>query len=228
MRCIKFQLTALACALLTFGLSAQAAEVRVATLPGSGWLITDQAPAAGWTSVGYDTSGWVAPTVLTGLEAITSTRINPPAGEPAARLMWMGNVDGSGSPDHVFMRTEFSLASFAMGQALNALVYVQADDDYAFYINGLQVLLNNDQGHADLIQVVSVGNYLIAGQTNVFAIEAVDGGWGNPSDRVFQDIQLDARISPEPIVGTVPEPASMALTLLGLGSLAGLRRRKAS
>jgi len=204
---------------------AGAAEVRIATLPGTGWQVTDVAPTAGWTSVGYDTAGWVEPTVLTALEASPGAPLlSPPAGQERAHMVWMGGASpgGTGGPDHIYLRNEFSLDAFALGQALNSLAQMQVDDDFALYVNGNLVYLNADQGFADRIFTLSFGNYLRAGELNVIAIEAVDGQWGSPHDRGLQDVQFDATISSG--VVTVPEPASAGLAALGLAGLAGLGR----
>ena len=117
------------------GVSANAADVRIATLPGTGWQVTSTAPVGmAWTSVGFDASSWSAPTVLTGLEGGTP-RIAPlVAGAPAARPMWSNGaaVDGTGVPDHIYMRNEFSLAGFSIGQALNSVAKLQVDDDFVY------------------------------------------------------------------------------------------------
>ena len=84
---------------------------------------------------------------------------------------------------------------------------------------------NKDNGFAGIIYETSFGSYLHAGETNVFAIEAVDGGWSNPRDRSYQDVIFDALISSGPITSTVPEPASTVLVIAGLSSLVALRRR---
>ena len=77
---------------------AGAAEVRIATLPGTGWQVTDVAPTAGWTSVGYDTAGWVEPTVLTALEASPGAPLlSPPAGQERAHMVWMGGASPGGT-----------------------------------------------------------------------------------------------------------------------------------
>lgn len=212
------------------GVSANAADVRIATLPGTGWQVTSTAPVGmAWTSVGFDASSWSAPTVLTGLEALlggTPTIAPLVVGAPAARPMWSNGaaVDGTGGPDHIYMRNEFSLAGFSIGQALNTLAKIQVDDDFVFYVNGHEILANKDNGFAGIIYETSFGSYLHAGETNVFAIEAVDGGWSNPSDRSYQDVVFDALISSGPI-NTVPEPASTVLVIAGLSSLVALRRR---
>jgi len=122
------------------------------------------------------------------------------------------------------MRNEFSLAGFSIGQALNTLAKIQVDDDFVFYVNGHEVVADKDNGFADKIYVTSFGSYLHAGETNVFAIEAVDGGWSNPSDRSYQDVIFDAVISSRDVT-TVPEPASTVLVIAGLSSLVALRRR---
>ena len=219
-------------ALAATGAPANAADdVRIATLPGTGWQVTSTAPVGmAWTSVGFDASSWSEPTVLTGLEALlggTPTIAPLVVGAPAARPMWSNGaaVDGTGGPDHIYMRNEFSLAGFSIGQALNTLAKIQVDDDFVFYVNGHEILANKDNGFAGIIYETSFGSYLHAGETNVFAIEAVDGGWSNPGDRSYQDVIFDALISSGPITSTVPEPASTVLVIAGLSSLVALRRR---
>ena len=217
-------------ALAATGAPANAADVRIATLPGTGWQVTSTAPVGmAWTSVGFDASSWSEPTVLTGLEALlggTPTIAPLVVGAPAARPMWSNGaaVDGTGGPDHIYMRNEFSLAGFSIGQALNTLAKIQVDDDFVFYVNGHEVVADKDNGFADKIYVTSFGSYLHAGETNVFAIEAVDGGWSNPSDRSYQDVIFDAVISSRDVT-TVPEPESTVLVIAGLSSLVALRRR---
>lgn len=210
---------------------ANAADVvRIATLPGTGWQATSSAPVGlAWTTVGFDASGWSEPTVLSGLEATWggTPRIAPMvSGAPAARPVWSNGaaVDGSGGPDHIYMRIEFSLAGFSVGQALNLVSKLQVDDDFVFYVNGHEVLADKDNGFADKIYESSFGSYLHAGETNVFAIEAVDGGWDNPGDRSYQNVLFDSVISSGGVT-VVPEPAGYALVLAGLSSLVALRRR---
>lgn len=228
----------LGCAVSAVCLPASASVgVRVATLDNMGWLAwqptaTAPSPGAGWNKVGFDTTGWIAPTILTGLEAISSPAhyVPPPSavyvlppsmGQQQADYMWLGSADGTGGPDHIFMRTAFSLPAWAL---FNAEVRLQVDDDFAFFVNGVEVLLNNDGGYADRVYRLNIGSYLHAGE-NVFAIEAVDGGWSNPRDRSYQDVLLDAVIWNGPIV-SVPEPATLALAFLGLGGVAGWSRRR--
>ena len=126
-------------ALAATGAPANAADdVRIATLPGTGWQVTSTAPVGmAWTSVGFDASSWSEPTVLTGLEAllgVTPTIAPLVVGAPAARPMWSNGaaVDGTGGPDHIYMRNEFSLAGFSIGQALNTLAKIQVDDDFVY------------------------------------------------------------------------------------------------
>lgn len=216
---------------------AKATEVRVATLPGTGWQVTSTAPVdSGWTSVGFDASSWSEPTVLSGLEALWAPNPAAPtitplvAGAASARPMWSNGaaVDGSGGPDHIYMRIEFSLVGFAIGQALNTIAKLQVDDDFAFYVNGHEVYTDKGtpyaDGFADQIFTMSFGSYLRAGEINVFAIEAVDGGWSSPGDRSYQDVMFDALISSGPVT-TVPEPTSAALVMMGLSSLVAMRRQ---
>lgn len=191
---------------------ASALTMQVETRLGVGWLATDTAPSSDWTSAGYDTSRWIEPTLLTGLEAISPPQSLIPG--TTARQLWLGNSDGTGSPNEIWMRLEFGIGSIDAGQVLNALARVQVDDDYQLFVNGISAILNNDQGYADKVQYASFGSLLLADNQNVIAIHAVDGGWGNPSDRSYQDVLMDLTISSDPI--SVPEPTTLSLLVMGL------------
>lgn len=209
----RVRTAALATGLALGSLAAQAVTVEL--ISNSSWLSTDNA-AAGWELPGsYDTSSWVAarapyPTPAPGLP------------DSEAQTIWFDplnlSVDGSGGVSTAWFRRVLDLdLSTARQHVESAVVRLRVDDDYAFYVNGILAILNDDQGNADLVQTLDVSSLLRDGE-NLFAIQAVDGGWGNPRSRSYQGLLFDAQIE------VLPEPTSIALVLAGLAA-AGLVRR---
>lgn len=208
------RLVALTAGLLLSSLSAQA--VTVGLISNSSWLSTADAQV-GWQNPGsFDTSAWVA---------ARAPYPTPAAGLPGsdAQTIWHDpsnlSVDGTGGVSEAWFRRTLDLNLADAGQHVSsATVRLRVDDDYAFYVNGLLALLNDDQGYADRVQMVDITSFLREGE-NLFAIHAVDGGWGNPYSRSYQGLLFDAQIE------VVPAPASMALVLAALAA-AGFARRK--
>ncbi len=200
------------------GLGALAQETAVANpinmniLSDGSWLASDVG-AAGWQQLGFDDSGWVA--------ARAPYPNNPGIAGSAAQPIWYDPTSSSNGTTGVttaFFRRSFNLDIQPDSLPLIGQALLGVDDDYAFYVNGHLALLNNDGGFADLVQFVDFTNLLVNG-TNVFAIEAVDGEWGNAHDRLFERVAFDARIT------TIPEPSMPLIVGLALGAAAVFRKK---
>lgn len=198
--------------------SAHAISYRIATVSPADWLSTATQPADGWNSNYYfSTTDWATPTNLTSFPrnpAVTSqfsTDVN---------LFWAPNspTDGSGLPNVAYFRYLFN-HPLPGGFGWEVTGKIQVDDDYSLYVNGSEVYRNEDGGNAHIVDSL---HFIIGAAPAVFAIVAYDGGYGTAWDRSYQDLMLDLTLTP--IRFAAPEPASLALVILGLGAL-GWRKR---
>jgi len=128
-----------------------------------------------------------------------------------AAFMWHdpdGKPDGLTGPNEAYFRYVFELN--ADRGASDALATINVDDDYEFYFNGHLIEKNEDNGHADLVQEkISFYKYLNPIGMNVIAIHAVDGGWADPRDRLYERVLFDA------VIFDITEPPLTALIIFG-------------
>jgi hypothetical protein len=163
--------------------------------------------------VAFDDSSWV-------FARAPYPNLNDPPIIPGTSAVYIwhdptGTSDGTTGVTRAFFRYKFNLDAVAQsGQAL-----INVDDDYDFYVNGVLADANHDFGFGDSIQSVDFTDKLVVGK-NVFAFEAIDGGWPNAFNRGFESLLFDANIT------TVPVPAAAWLFGSGLLYLIGIARRK--
>lgn len=159
-------------------------------LSGPKWLSHDTA-VAGWQTVGFDDSDWVAarapyPNPSLPTDFIPGTMANFMWHDPAM------TSDGGTGPIRAYFRYPFQLDMPTTTAAVLANIQAAVDDDYDLYVNGTLVFENHaPTAGIDMIDIVP---FLQDGE-NVIAIEAVDGSWDNPRPRGFEWVLLDADIS---------------------------------
>ena len=160
-------------------------------LSGSGWKSTDtidEDSIDNWKLVDFNDSAW-SPT--------PATYPNPK--EPgeiisgtSAEHMWHGtSTTGTDGPIEAFFRYSFDIRPEHF--RLIGKAQISVDDDYELYVNGTLVFENKDGGFAEVVNTVDLTPYLQEGK-NVFAIHAVDGGWDNRRNRLYERVLLDATI----------------------------------
>jgi hypothetical protein len=118
-------------------------------------------------------------------------------------LIWhdpQGVSDGTQGPNTAFFRKNFDLDLQDPDISVSGAATVQVDDDYELYVNGELAFENKDQGAHGPADRINIAPYLRDGE-NVFAIHAVDGGWGSPFDLAFEEVLFDATID----IVAVPE-----------------------
>lgn len=223
-------------------------------LSGSSWLSattpslvgnigSSTAPGA-WTTVGFNTSGWVPATVVPN-NVITPQIVVPGTG---AQFMWSpqgmtGAPTGSNGLSDAFFRYQFNLPSTAnlplLGQAK-----IIADDRFDFYANGQFVkastlAFNMDPtdpaGKRPLPVLVDFTGKLKFGE-NVLAIRGRDGFPGSnvdPGDpftsgkRVNQFVFFDGALASvsDGTGAAAPEPGTILVVASGLVGMATWRRK---
>lgn len=194
---------------------AHTAPIDLSIISGTNWLSSDTFQDR-WQTVGFDDTRW---------ESARSPYPNPTdettlIPDTKAEFMWYDpyrTSDGTTGSNEAFFRFSFNL-TLDDSLPLVAQAFVNADDDYEFYVNGDLVAFNKDGGYADVVDFVDFRSSLING-TNVFAIHAVDGGWYNPRDRLYERVLFDG------VITTVSEPATLLLMLSGLLGAAFAGRR---
>src|SRR5688572_13275538 len=154
------------------------------------WLSSDVF-SAGWESVSFDDSAWVAARANYPNPSVTTDLIPGTTGT----FIWhdpQGTSDGTQGPIIAFFRKTFDL-NLEPGAHAAAVATVQVDDDYELYVNGVLAFANRDGGNSEIVDQVDIAPHLRDGE-NVIAIHAVDGGWNFPFDWAFEDVLFDATI----------------------------------
>lgn len=179
-------------------------------------------PADNWNTISFDDSAWreAGEFGITGDDNSVTPSDSIP--DTSASFMWHdpnGTPDGLTGPIEAYFRYVFDFTSTR--GVFTAIANIQVDDDYIFYINGAEVFANQDGGNAEIVDTIDFTNWLVSNDTEfVIAIHAVDGGWSNPSDRLFERVLFDATIV------DVEEPPLVFLMMFGFTML--LRYKKHS
>lgn len=174
---------------------------------------------SGWETIGFNDSGWSAargsyPSPTSPTTLIPGTTAQHIWHDPSA------TSNGKSGPNEAFFRYTFDLNiqrdSFPLiGQSL-----VSVDDDYDLFVNGNLVYENHDGGNADVVDFVDFTSSLRNGE-NVIAIRAVDGGWDDVRDRLYERVLFDGSVTG---VAAVPIPSALLLFVSGLAGLSTVRK----
>lgn len=202
----------------TLAITAQAGIINQSILSGDGWK-SNEAAVSDWETLGFDDASWIQayggyPCPTTPGDLIPGT---------AASHMWhypSGTPNGADGPIEAFFRYSFSLDLTSASLPILGQALISVDDDYEFYVNGHLAFENKDGGNAQVRDFVDFTSLLRNGD-NLFAIHAVDGGWGAPFDRSFERVLFDGTVK----TVAVPEPGSFVLLGLGLLGMVYGRRR---
>ncbi|PTN10006.1 C13 family peptidase [Nitrosomonas aestuarii] len=167
---------------------------KPASIKSSGVWRSNDVVFPGWETVAFSDDNWPFarspyPSSAHPTDLVPGTNASFMWHDPAA------TSDGTKGSDVAFFRFSFNL-DLRPGTVLSAgagTARISADDDYEFYVNGQLVFENKDNGFADKVDTVDFSSHLQDGQ-NVFAIHAVDGGWGSPFDRLYERVLFDAAI----------------------------------
>ena len=185
----------------------------------SDWLATDSDPGTGWTDTSFNDSAWInASAPYQGLPN-TPQDIIPGT---SAEFLWYWDAsypaDGRSGPGIAYFRYNFTLDLVADSLPLVAQALLAVDDDFEFYVNGGQLLLeSHDGGGPDDVFFVDFTSSLLNGE-NVLAIKGLDGL--NGRGRGYERVLFDGRIST-----TIPEPSTLLLVSCGLFGVLWLRRK---
>jgi hypothetical protein len=212
---VKLTKPVVAILLLFMAVAVGAAPIDLRIVSDGSWRSSDTL-YSGWNTTGYDDSYWHNarsgyPNPNKPTDVISGT---------TAEFIWHdpdGNSNGKQGPIQAFFRYSFNLDIAADSLPFIGQAIIDVDDDFDFYVNGHLVLENHDGGASQ--SVTTFTNYLTDG-LNVIAIQAVDGQWGNPYDRLYEHVLFDG------VIRTVPEPTTAVLMLLGLLGVVSARTRK--
>lgn len=158
------------------------------------WRSNDRS-VPGWESVDFDDSGWLM------ARAPYPNPASPTSLMPGtnAQHMWYDpsrTSNGANGVTSAFFRRTFYVNQLPNSRPPVATALISVDDDYNLYVNGNLVFQNHDNGFAQVVDAVNFSTYLRNGK-NVIAIQAVDGGWAAPRDRIFERVLFDATIQPQ-------------------------------
>jgi hypothetical protein len=149
---------------------------------------------SGWQNVNFDDSSWPSardayPIPRTASSLIPGTN---------AQFIWHDPTeasDGTTGSITAFFRYSFHQTIPSNSRPLLGKASIAVDDDYDLYVNGNLAFQNHDEGFADIVKTVDFSKFLQNGK-NVIAVQAVDGGWSNPRDRLFESLLFDATVQP--------------------------------
>jgi hypothetical protein len=197
-------------ATLAFCAAAALAPAHADTLlkTDASWKVTTGAPAAGWNTVlAFDDTAWQSATPLYDV----SDYLGP---SYTAQGIWSSGGQFSSTETALWARQVWTLAAMPASAALEG----GFDDDVDLWINGTLVLSDHN-GVANAVGVADLLPYLQVGQ-NLIAFAATDNypvyGYNHAAW-----LQVDGTVA-----APVPEPATVALMLAGLGATAFVSRRR--
>ncbi len=136
------------------------------------------------------------------------------------------HTEWSGTPYGSYNYTDLVLQKdvFIDGNVDNLLLNFAIDDRYILFVNGNEIsrsgtgVQRGKYWNIENLEIDSLyNNYFKAGNNKISLIVSDDMNY-----ETFFDMQMTANVTP------VPEPSSMVLGLLGLGSMLGFRRKKST
>lgn len=188
------------------GIAAPATGAVLTTTDAS-WSVTTATPGAGWnSSTSFNAASWSPATVLFNVGPLL------PGTGYVADSIWSAGGQFSTSEVAIWGRKILNLAA----APTSATIIGGIDDDGDFYVNGTLVAGSHD-GVAGWVGPADITPLLVAGD-NVIAFSATDN-WPVYGYNHQAWLQIDGRFA----TAAVPEPASAALLLLGLGLIGGRR-----
>ncbi len=197
---------------MTVSGSSGAARADILLRTDASWKVSSAIPAsADWyQSSSFNDSAWQNATLLYDVGLFPGY-----SGFAGTYGIWSSGGQYSSSETQVWLRKTFTLA----GPLSSASLIVGCDDDCTVYVNGVQVI-NDQDGAANNNAVADLLPFLTVG-TNLIAYTVTDNYpvWGyNHSTWA----QIDGAFQP-----AIPEPGTVALFGAGLAGIMALRRRKA-
>ena len=224
-------------AIMSVALQAMAfpVEARFITGANQGWKSFGNAggapPPVDWSSNSFDDSSWANARAPYPNPNLAESLIPPPPCSPdcyflGAQFMWhdpLGTSDGTNGVTDAYFRRHFLIQQVTPGDLpIKATMRIAGDDDFEVFINGQLVFANHDQGFAGQVFTFDFTPFVIASaleiSENVVAIHAVDGGWGNPRNRGWESVLMEATVQ------SVPEPSSALLFAVSLAALGATLR----
>lgn len=167
-------------------------DTELPNIVSSGVWRTNNTFIDGWQTVDFDDGGWLLARAPYPSPTLPAALI-PGTG---AEHMWYdpaGTSDGTSGSIRAFFSFDFNVDQAPDSRPLIGKAKISVDDDYDLYVNGNLVFQNHDGGYADVVDSVDFSQSLQNGK-NVIAIEAVDGGWNDPRDRLYERVLFDATV----------------------------------
>jgi hypothetical protein len=198
--------------------------IDISLLSGSQWRSSDIL-LPGWESPTYDDSSWAFARSPYPIPTPPQTLIPG----TSAQYVWhdpTNTSDGTTGTNQAFFRSTITIGNQADVSPLSGRASISVDDDYSFFVNGQLAFENKDGGNAEIVDTVDFSSLLHPG-INTFAIQAADGSFSSPYDRLFERVLFDGEVKTVPTVfllngqpvSTPPSSLVSGDTLLAQGNL---------